>query len=252
MTTTHALEIAKPAGLAHANLPEYLRGKVGNQAGLEEVGQEDVLIPRLCIAQAMSHEVTEGDPKFIKDLRPGQFFNSLTQKIYGKKVILVPLFFFHQFIEFIPKEQGGGIAAQYKNRADVPPQDLEFIDGQKPAVTEFKNEMSLLIDGETGAYEPLVVSFKSTGMNAAKKWNSLMRQTNLPAYARSYVLEITNEKNTKGAWFGVNVLPDTFVPEAFFTAAEKYFDSLRSAGVKVDTSGLGEEAEIPNDADVKF
>lgn len=252
MTTTDALAIARPAGAALSTLPEYLRGKVGNLAGLEEVGQEDVLIPRLCIAQAMSHEVTKGDPKFIPELRPGNFFNSVTGEIYGERVVVVPLFFFHQFIEFIPKEQGGGIAAQYTNRAEVRPGDLEFKDGNKPIVTEFKNEMSLLINQETGAYTPLVISFKSTGMRVAKKWNSLMRSTQLPAYARSYVLEITTEKNTKGTWYGANVVPDTFVPESFFAQAEKYFNSLREAGVKVDTAGLGEEADVPTDADVKF
>ena len=252
MTTTDALTIAKPAGVALASLPEYLRNKVGNQAGLENVGQEDVLIPRLCIAQAMSPEVTKGDPKHIKGLLPGEFFNSVTQEKYGERVIVVPLFFFHQFLEFIPKEQGGGVAASYSRREDVPAGDLDFKDGEKPVVTEFKNEMCLRIDPQTGAMTPVVVSFKSSGLKMAKKWNSLMRGTNLPAYARSYVLEITTEKNTKGTWYGANVTPDTFVPESFFAAAEKYFNDLRQSGVKVDTTGLGEEAGIPEDADVKF
>jgi hypothetical protein len=230
---------------ALANVPEHLRKNIGNQAGLEDVGRDDVLIPRLMISQGLSPEITKGDPKFIKGLSVGEFFNSLTGEVYGETLNVVPLFFFKQFIEFTPREQGGGIVAMYQHEADIPAGTSYRLDqckpGEKPAVTEFKNEMCLIL--KDSGVEPIVVSFKSTGMKTAKKWNALMRQLNLPAYARAYTLAITTEKNDQGTWYGANVTPSDFVPEALFAAAEKYFGELRKAGVKVDTSGLGEEVK---------
>lgn len=233
---------AQPAGLAKAGVPEYLRQYAGNQAGLEEVSQEDVLVPRLSISQSNSPEVTKGDPKFIKGLETGHFFNSLTGEDYGVKVTLIPLFFFKQYIHFRDRKEGGGIEAVYQSAADVPKGGLDFVNGEKPPVTEFKCEMCLIV--KDGVYDPIVASFKSTGMKTAKKWNALMRQVQLPAYARAYILDITNEKNTDGSWFGTAVTPSDFVPESFFTKAEQYFDNLRQAGVKIDTAGMGEEGVV--------
>lgn len=236
--TTQALEVTT-GNKALANLPAFLKAQVGNRAGLEDVGRDDVLIPRLCIAQALSPQINKKKDNYIPGLEVGQFFNSVTGENYGTEVTVVPLFFFRQFIKFKPIDDGGGIVAMYDRAEDIPASDTYKLGptGEKPSVTEFKNEMCLLVND--GGYTPIVVSFKSSGLKTAKKWNSLMRMIPLPAYAKFYTLTVVSKSNGANEWEGANVAAGEFVPEALFTAAEQYFAQLREAGVKVDTTGLG-------------
>src|SRR5271166_3966871 len=164
-----------------ATLPEHLKDQLGNRAGKEGVGREDILIPRLCIAQALSPQLKKSNEAFIPDLEVGQFFNSITGEIYGDECKIVPLFFFKQYIQFKPITAGGGIVRMYQ-RGELPPvADLAFVDGQPPVCTEFKNRMALLLKGNS--FDPVVISFKSSGLKAAKRWNFLIAEKNLPAYA---------------------------------------------------------------------
>lgn len=244
-------QLARFGTTALAAIPEHLRDQIGNRAGMEDVGREDVLIPRLCIAQALSPQLKKTNENYIKGLEVGAFFNSVTGRIYGEKVTVVPLFFFKQFIEFKDINAGGGIVSMYHHAEDIPADKTYRLDqvpqGEKPQVTEFKNEMCLIVT-EDGGLEPIVVSFKSTGMKTAKKWNSLMRAIPLPSYAKFYDLLSVTQTKGQQEWAGANVIPGEFVPAALFQAAETFFKQLRESGVKVDTTGLGGDEPNP-DAD---
>lgn len=234
---------------ALATVPEYLKTQLGNMAGSEDVGRDDVLIPRLAIAQdGMSPQLKRQNEAFIPGLEPGQLFDSVSGEIYGEKATVVPLFFFKNFISFIPQSAGGGVSAMYNNLSDVPPVELAWgPNNTTPACTEFKNRMCLLIR-EGHQPRPIVVSFKSSGLKAAKKWNSLIMDTKLPAFARAYELEVKlKTKGTTQSWYVLDVSPREFVPEEFFTQAQRYFDQLRSDGYKVDTTGIESERRQDND-----
>ena len=76
-----------------ATLPEHLRSEFGNKAGKENVGREDMLIPRLAIAQSLSPQLKKSNEAYIPDLEPGQFFNSVNGEVYGDQVQIIPLSF---------------------------------------------------------------------------------------------------------------------------------------------------------------
>lgn len=221
-----------------SDVPEYLREQVGNTEGSENVGQDDQLIPRLAIAQmGQSPQTKKASELYIPGLQDGQFFNTLTNEIYGEEVVVVPILFFKNFIEFKSMDDGGGVIAMYNNAGEVPPAKLAFQGGNKPAVTEFKNRLCLLL---REGYKPelIVVSFKSSGLKAAKKWNSLIKGTNLPAYARTYTLKTVPKQKGQQSWHVADVFPGQFVPQAFFNQAKEYFDNLSEGGYKVDVTGL--------------
>lgn len=228
-------------------VPEYLKAQLGNRAGSENVGQEDVLIPRLGIAQeGMSPQLKKQNENYIPDLEGGNLFNTVDSEVYGDSVTVVPLFFFKNFIEFTPMSAGGGVVQMYNTQDEVPREKLAFgRDGQggtiPPVVTEFKNRMCLLImPGRKPA--PIVVSFKSSGLKAAKRWNSLIMATNLPAFARSYQLKSILKTKGQQTWYVLDVQPQEFVPAEFFDQAKKYFEDLSQGGYKVDTTGIETEA----------
>lgn len=228
---------------ALATVPEFLKSKVGQNIGTENVDQTDMLIPRLGIAQSLSPQLKKTNELFIKGLEVGNLFNTVTNEIYPDQVVIVPLFFFKSFIHFKPIKEGGGIVAQYKTAAEVPKGGLDFIEGVnegKPQVTEFKNWMCLLIQ-KGKKPEAIVASFKSSALKICRKWTSLIRMTNLPAYAKFYNVEAAHKSKGELEWESINILPGEFVPEQFFSEAEQYFNSLKAAGAEMDTRGLTED-----------
>lgn len=231
-----------------AAIPEHLRSAVGSHDGKENVGKEDLLIPRLCVAQALSPQLKKDNEAFIRGLQVGDLFNSVTGRVYGEKVRVIPLFFFKQYIHFTPMSEGGGIVAQYQKESEVPRELLEWKDGRPPVVTEFKNRMVCVEDPETKELELAVLSFKSTGMKFAKKLNSLiMMVKNLPAYAKFYVIKSVKQSKGQQEWYGMAPFPDEWVPAAFFEAAKGFFQQLQDGGYKVDVSGIEEEREPGSD-----
>jgi hypothetical protein len=221
-------------------VPDYLRGRLGDRVGSENVTKDDLLIPRLGVAQSLSPQLKKSQDGYIPGLEVGDLFNTVTGEVYGKEVTVVPLFFLRNFIEFKPIEEGGGVVKMYDRVEDVPLTDLAFIDGKKPKVTEFKSRVCLLVQDGRGP-EPIVVSFKSSGMKTARKWNSLIQMLDLPAYARAYRLEAVTRVKGQQEWEGLNVLPLDFVPQDFFLAAERMFNELKGQGVRIDTTGLVDE-----------
>ncbi len=230
----------RESNTALAEIPEHLRGEFGNRDGKENMGRGDLIVPRLSLAQAMTPELKKTNENYNPDLEEGQFFNSVTGEIYGESVTVIPLHFFKQYIEFKPKDEGGGIVKMYEQGEVPPARDLAFVDGSKPRCTEFKNRMSLILKDD-GQVTPIVVAFKSTGLKAAKQWNYLIAEKNLPAYAYTYKLTSKPKTGSNGEYQVVTVVRGEFTPAALYESAKSYFAALQEAGVKVDVSGIEQE-----------
>jgi hypothetical protein len=206
--------IVKHAPLTDARItiPDYLRPKGGRPAGGENVDQTDVTIPRLALCQSMSDERKRGDSKFIPGLEEGMYFNSVSKKIYGDNVLVVPVFFYRTRIRFEDREKGGGILCQAqdaKTGVGDPGGDClscklsQFVDGERPGCTEFKNMACLVVpeEGLPKLEDAVIFGFKSTSIKAAKTWNTLLRMRGLDYF--SSIFEVTSkiEKNSKGTYY---------------------------------------------------
>lgn len=241
---SNALEVRGNTTLAP--IPEHLRGDVGSRDGKEGVGQADLILARLKLAQNLSNEMKKSNENYNPELEEGQFFNSVTGEIYGNTVTVIPLHFFNEYIEFDADTRK---VVKYYQRGEVPPaEDLVVVNGQKPKVTTFKNRMSLLVK-EDGTFEPIVVGFKYVGKKTpTNKWNYLIAEKNLPAYAYTYKLESTTVSNDKGEWAGGKFTRLDFTPAAIYEQAKSFFAALQEAGVKVDVADIDQEQET-NDTD---
>lgn len=233
-------------GNALAILPAHLRDDVGNRDGKDGVSQGDLLIPRLKLAQAMTKEMKKSYENHLPELREGDFFNSVTGEIYGTEVSIIPLHFFNEYIEFDESMR----VVKYYQRGEVPhADDLAVVNGQAPRCTTFKCRMSLLLK-EDGSIDPLVVSFKYVGKKTpTNKWNFLIAEKNLAAYAFTYNLESVTVKGAKGEYQSGKFSRGEYTPAALYESAKQYFASLQEAGVKVDVSGIEQETE---EADTSF
>lgn len=165
--------------------PDYF--SKNDRRGFEDTKQTDVLIPRLALAQALSPQVTDGDPNRIEGLKVGDLFNSVTGQVYGRQVHVqllrkMPL----RAMEFRSIDDGGGVLDP-----NVPMGDPRLAWGNsgdkkadKPKATLFRDFLAVIIPGR----EMIALSFKSSGIKAAKTLWGLATMRNKPVFAGRYLI----------------------------------------------------------------
>jgi len=171
-----------PSSGALEPAPDYF--PAGDRRGFEDTVQSDVLIPRLALAQQMSPQVTEGDPNRIEGLKPGDLFNSVTKRPYGREVYVqllrkMPL----RAMEFNPIDDGGGV-----KDPNVPLDDprCQWNGDDKPIATVFRDFFARLLF-ENEPPELIALSFKSSGIKAAKTlWGLATMRGARPVFAGRY------------------------------------------------------------------
>ncbi len=160
--------------------------------GMETMTKDDISIPRLALAQNQSPQVTEGDPRMIEGLKPGDLFNSLTKENYGREVFVQILRKDKmRAIQFRPIEDGGGIIDP-----NVPLDDerCKWHGDEKPVATVFRDYLARIIHPD-GRREMVALSFKSSGLSVAKSLNGLIAVRNASIFDGIYV--ITTATNLK-------------------------------------------------------
>jgi len=242
-----------------AEVPEYLRRPEGvPPAGLENLERSDMTLPRLAVAQALSPQLSESDPKYIDGLRPGMFFNTITKEIYGKKVQLVPLLFYKTRILFGNLDDGGGLRCQSQDNLigigepggtciKCPMSQFGSArngEGKGTACNQFFNYAALVvIDGRVSPEGLLVFSLKSSALKVAKDWNALIRIRNLDIFAGVYELTSVERKNDIGRWYEPVINPAGNVSEETYRMAKDAYaavSNLQAQGrLRSDVSDLG-------------
>lgn len=211
------------AGQELATHQDQLPAELGAYAdfaggGFENQTSEDYTIPFINILQALSPQLQEND-----DLKQGMLFNTVTGEAFpGKEgLAFIPATTSHEFVEFKPRETGGG----FVGRHDV---DSEVVKHAKDSSVEFGkyatpegNELAetfnvygiaVLPDGCT---QQAVIAFSSSKIKKYKAWMTKAktiqimlpngRRISAPLFAHRYRLKTATEKNSKGTFSNFDI-----------------------------------------------
>jgi hypothetical protein len=185
----------------------------GDVTGTEGITKDDLRLPRLAIAQGLSTQLVTDDSSYIPDLKMFDMFNDLIGTIYGRG----PLTFIAvrrdvRRIEFIPRDEGGGIKDTNVPIGDPRCEWTEGADGERlpPVATKFVEFVALLLDenGNTSPEQAIVISIKDTNKfnrRAAERLTGFIKMKQKPIYAGLYTIASKSEKNDSGT-FGVPVI----------------------------------------------
>lgn len=169
------------------------------RVGFEHVTRDDMKIPRLQIAQALSPEVQETEPgTYIEGLRVGMLFNDLTREVFGKERI--PFWIVRadpaHWVEFNPREEGGGVRDPH-----VPFGDARTMPDAMGNTVATKFYDFIIMMTRKGKTEPIALSLKGkSGERAAKTLIGLGSMQQAPCYAINYFVTPGMVKNTKGTF----------------------------------------------------
>lgn len=231
---------------------ERPKGLTGSVAGTEDIGLDDLRLPRLAIAQGLSNQLVPSDSSYIPDLKLFQMFNDLSRDIYGTgPLTFVPVQRSVKYIEFVPRDLGGGIVDMDVKPGDPRTKWTKDAEGKRvpPVATRFVEFIILLLrPGKVP--EPIVLSIKDTNKfnrRASEQLTAFIKFRNAEIYAGLYKVEVKPEKNDKGT-FGVYVVKNAgFIPvdtpagKALFDHAKQFADSLEGKNIVVDREPVGDD-----------
>lgn len=183
--------------------------------GFDEMNQSDFQMPMLNILQAGSPELLEGNEKYNEAARPGRIYNTSSRQIY-KEVTVLPVRFKPKFVEWKPRNQGGGFVAHYETQPDDMYQDpmTGFMHRKSTGNDILQTNYYLCLLQEEG-WDRVIIAMKSTQLKKARMWNTLMfaqkgktpdgKSFSLPTFSTYYKLGVVQENNAKGNWFGWSI-----------------------------------------------
>jgi len=223
-------------------IPDFL--KQGNR-GAENVGTDDVIIPRIELIQALSPVRKKSDPAYIDGAEEGMLYNNVTRELYGTEVTVVPVYYTKQFLVWKDRKAGGGGSNGFRGAfATKELADRAIADLAEEAleVSDTAQHFVLVRNGDD--WQEAVISMAKSKIKVSKRWNSLMRLTNTDSFSRAYKLSATTETNARNeSYFNFNVAALGFVNKELYERAEKLYETIRAGGVKVSNDYDGETVE---------
>lgn len=232
---------------------------VNAKDGRENIGSDDVSIPRLAILQPMSPIAQDREAKAFA----GDIYEIINKVNYGATLNFVPLYFFGTRtmwdaptpgakIECIARD--GEHGSKYGNCAEC--QFTKWTENEKgepvgSKCTEFKN--ILLIPVPSGedyrGLTPIVYSAKRTAIGPIKQMLTAVQSyrykgREVPMYARMWNLKVVSQTNEKGTFYspvftGMDIIQDL----PMLKYMKGMYESMRAVQDKfnIDQEGPGSE-----------
>lgn len=240
-------------------IADEVYGDVVIGAGMEGVSIADIGIPFLRILQALSPQVKKG-PARIDGAEEGDIYNTVTQEVAKAEtgVLVIPCGYKKEWIEWVPRESGGGLVQVHKSEAilsqtvkggergtkDVLPNGNEIV------TTAYHSVLVLGGDGETSK---AVISMSSTQLKKSRAWNGKMSGKKLviggnkvPAPTFAYVYRLTTvleerDGNSWGNWEISDAGPVSVRDVAL--EAKSFYLALRAGEVDIPSAAHDEVTE---------
>ena len=218
--------------------------------GFGEVGADDLNTPRLQIIQALSPVLNKTKPEYHADASAGDFlFTGNNSVIDGQEGFLFqPCWYDRNYVEWRLREDGGGLVSVHPAdtelvyQAERDPQYRDILtksDGSKTQLVNTGNHYGLLHLNDT-AYR-CVINMSGSQLKHSRSWNNMVVTQVVkgkkgtftpPSFAQLYRINIKEESNAKGTWFGFNVAMESLLTDAEqFNEGQTFADFCEEGGM---------------------
>ena len=216
-------------------------------AGNNDISMQDVALPYLLVLQSLSPQLKRSSPKYIEGASEGDIYNTVTQEVISGEdgVDIVPAAFQRSWVEWKPRDIGGGWVASHNTDAiladcvrDDKGYDVHRV-SKNVIVPTYYYYVVLVRDDKL---EPAIVAMSRTQMKVGRRWNSLITSHmvrgprglfNPPIYAQLFHLGTEPETNAKGEWAAWKVSPKGLVAnQELYRYAKLLHESVKSNTVR--------------------
>lgn len=209
----------------------------GDKAGVgfEGTTADDLSIPFISILQSNSLQVEEKNPEGAE---AGLIYNTVTRELM-ERMIFLPVHKEVAYVEWIPRDKGGGFVGRHDPGSDVVKKALADVGGDK--FTKLKTGENDLIetyyvyglildeDGES-ANSFGVVAFTSTKIKPYRDWTTsmYMLKGKPPLFANRAVISTVAQQNDHGRFYNYQIDPlaDTWAASLIDPASELFKEAI--------------------------
>ena len=255
MAKKEATELAVQEDHFPTTAPDYMNQ--GPARGQENVGIEDLTIPRIDVIQSQSKQRKKNDPKYIEGAEEGMLFNTVSGKLYGSKLFICPVYFRKEWVIWKNQDAGGGFNGAFATEAEAKAVmrengwDTETLKKDGHDIPTYEaidtgQHFCLVLDTSDMTTEEAVISMSKSKMKASRQLNTLAKMAGGDRFSRVYEVSAVEDQNKQGQdFFNMSVKQLGFAPEPVYRQAEKLYEAISSGQRDVNR----EEANQASSAD---
>jgi len=227
-------------------------------SGFEESDKDAFAIPFIRILQTNSNQANEDEESYIEGAKPGMFYNTVSNALYGKEITVIPVHYARSFIEWMPDR--GGFVTDHKNNLSIYDQaaregSLNLLPNGH-IITDTRNHFIIVV-GE--APDAGIFSLTSTNIKHSKKWMSNMKNLRLPngksapMFSSYYKMKSVLNKNDQGTWYGIGDKQVTaierigWIDKKYLASVSDFREMVLSNKIDVDYNQTQEEPYSDNE-----
>lgn len=237
-----------------------LQDVINNVNGFENMGADDLSIPFISLLQSGSPQCKRKGGEYIEGAEEGMFFNTVTGEILGDEIYVIPCAYEKSYVEWRPRETGGGFVFKHSNPEILKETSLDdkhqnvLQNGNIIVTTAYHYCLRVRDDGTT---EPAVISLTSTQLKKSRKWNSQQKALKIqtkngpvtpPMWSHIYKVTSMHEENDKGSWYLWNFSDPKIIQEAgLYKMAKDFHNDVVQGSVKISVPLEEEKTETNYD-----
>jgi hypothetical protein len=209
---------------------------------------DEMQIPFVRLLQALSPQLNKKKPEYIDGASSGDAFNNVTGQYWNGEtgIKVVPCFQTTKYLEFTPREAGGGFRGEIP--ASSPLLQQTSRSGSKEILpngnelVKSDQHFCLIVD-EDGSSQPAVIDMKSTQLKVSRRWKTQIamqkvtapdgRKVTPPLYATIWTLRSVEESNDQGDWANWVVEREGLIEDReLYQEAKTFRQSIEAGEVK--------------------
>tara|TARA_R110000787_G_scaffold73168_2_gene162978 strand:+ start:745 stop:1518 length:774 start_codon:yes stop_codon:yes gene_type:complete len=216
--------------------------------GLEETTTEDFAIPFVRVLQPMSPQLQKQHGSYVAGANAGDLYNTVTGEFYDGEegISVVPCAYNKKYIEWIPREKGGGLVnashdISILSQCTRNPDDRKHYTQTGNEIVETAQFFILVV--KDGVAQQAVLAFTSTQLGVARKWLTMLRMARVqnskgesveaPMFAYTYNLSTITQHNDKGSWNAYSLNQNGATEIAIARMAKDFMSAARTGDVDV-------------------
>jgi hypothetical protein len=216
---------------------EEAKNEVGFLDVMSGDGTHDIktAAPMLKILHFISPEVLPGDAH-VKDAVAGAFFNTATKRVYGNTIEVVPVKAVPVWLEYVPKDKGGGFRGRHAVGSVPVIGDLytgAYTKGGNEVVEALEFYCLVTDEMDQGL---VLLSLTGSSIKHGKTWGTRIATVKLPSgkvqpfYGSKWKLTTALNQNAQGQqWYTLGQGKGTNAVRTAFINAEEYTQYVQPA-----------------------